>query len=166
MAINITQGTIDAVQEMVKQSFICNSMVDRLKSVLGVDLAYNNTANKIHLGIAHAFPVQLGDALGDLLEGYNQSIVYGGIPTQDKTYMTAKEALEDLLEIVLDYQNKLNKCAMIAFENMDTHTYSGLLDIIKGYSPIVEQSILLVDKIKLYGTNPSFDNDIDKFWIL
>ena len=166
MAINITQPTIDAVQEMVHQSFICNSVVDRLKSVLGVDLAYNNTANKIHLGIAHAFPVQLGDSLGDLLEGYNQSVIYGGLPTQDKTYLTAKEVLDDLLEIIVDYQNKLNKCAMIAFENMDMHTYSGLIDIIKGYSKIVEQSILLVDKINLYGTNPSFDTDIETFWIL
>lgn len=166
MAINITQGTIDAVQEMVKQSFICNAMLDRIKSVLGVDLAYNNTANKIHLGMAHVFPVQLGDGLGDLLEGYNKSIVYGGIPTQDKTYSTAKEALEDLLEIVVDYQNKLNKCSMIAFENMDTHTFSGILKLIDGYSPIVEQCILLVDKIRLYDENPSFDTDIETFWIL
>jgi hypothetical protein len=133
MAINITQGTIDAVQEMVRQSFICNSFVDRLKSVLGVNLAYNNTANKIHLGIAHAFPIQFGDVLGDLLEGYNQSIIYGGLPIQNKTYLNAKEALDDLLEMVIDYQNKLNKCAMIAFENMDIHTYSKLLEIIEDY---------------------------------
>jgi hypothetical protein len=166
MAINITQGTIDAVQEMVRQSFICNSFVDRLKSVLGVNLAYNNTANKIHLGIAHAFPIQFGDVLGDLLEGYNQSIIYGGLPIQNKTYLNAKEALDDLLEMVIDYQNKLNKCAMIAFENMDIHTYSKLLEIIEDYSPIVEQSILLVDKINLYKEDPSFDKDIDKFWIL
>ena len=166
MAINITQDTINAVQEMVKESFLANAKVDRLKSTLGVDLAYNNTANKIHLGIAHAFPVQLGDSLGDLLEGYNQSIVYGNIPIQDKTYDNAKDALDDLLEITLDYQNKLNKCAMIAFENSDIHTYSGIIEIIRGYSKIVEQCILLVDKINLYKEDPSFDHDIDKFWIL
>lgn len=166
MAINITQETINAVQEMVKESFLCNAKIDRLKSSLGVDLAYNNTANKIHLGIAHAFPIQLGDSLGDLIEGYNQAVVYGNIPIQNRTYFSAKDALSDLLEIVLDYQNKLNKCSMIAFENMDIHTYSGLLDIVKGYSPIVEQCILLVDKINLYKEDPSFDHDIDKFWIL
>ena len=166
MVINITQPTIEAVQEMIVQSFLSNAKIDRLKSTLGVDLAYNNTANKIHLGIAHAFPVQLGDALGDLLEGYNQSVIYGNIPIQDKTYVNAKDALEDLLEIVLEYQNKLNKCSMIAFENMDVHTYSGLINIINGYSKIVEQCILLVDKINLYREDPSFDHDIDKFWIL
>ena len=166
MVINITQPTIEAVQEMIVQSFLSNAKIDRLKSTLGVDLAYNNTANKIHLGIAHAFPVQLGDALGDLLEGYNQSVVYGNIPIQNKTYVNAKDALDDLLEIVLEYQNKLNKCSMIAFENMDVHTYSGLINIINGYSKIVEQCILLVDKINLYREDPSFDHDIDKFWIL
>lgn len=166
MAINITQATVDAIQEMIKQSFLCNAIVDRCKSVLGVDLAYNNTSNKIHLGIGHIFPVQLGDGLGDLIEGYNQSVIYGGIPIQDKTYSTVKEVLDDLLEVVVDYQNKLNKCAMIAFENMDIHTYTGILKLIEGYSPIVEQCILLVDKINLYGTNPSFDTDIETFWIL
>ena len=166
MAINITQSTIKAIQEMTREAFCCNAKVDRLKSVVGVNLAYNNTANKIHLGIAHAFPVQLGDALGDLIEGYNESVLYGDIPKQDKIYTNIKDALEDLLDIVIDYQNKLNKCTMIAFENMDIHTYSGLLEIVKGYSPIVEQCILLVDKINLYGIDPSFDNDIDKFWIL
>ena len=166
MAINITQPTIDAIQEMIRESFICNAKIDRLKSTLGVDLAYNNTANKIHLDIAHAFPVQLGDSLGDLIEGYNQSVVYGNIPIQDKTYVNAKDALDDLLDIVIDYQNKLNKCTMVAFENVDIHTYGGLIDIVKGYSKIVEQCILLVDKINLYKEDPSFDHDIDKFWIL
>ena len=122
MAINITQLTIDAIQEMIRESFLCNAKIDRLKSTLGVDLAYNNTANKIHLGIAHAFPVQLGDALGDLIEGYNQSVIYGNIPIQDKTYVNAKDALDDLLDIVVDYQNKLNECTMVAFENVDVHT--------------------------------------------
>ena len=166
MAINITQPTIDAVQEMIKESFLCNAKIDRLKSTLGVDLAYNNTANKIHIGIAHHFPIQEGDALGDLLEGYNQSVIYGDIPKQDKTYDTAKEALDDLLDIVVDYQNKLNKCSMIAFENMDTHTYIGILAVVNGFSKIVEQCILLVDKINLYKDDPSFDHDVDKFWIL
>ena len=166
MAINITQQTIDAIQEMVRQSFLCNAQIDRIKSVIGVNLAYNNTANKIHIGIAHAFPVQLGDSLGDLIEGYNESVLYGDIPKQDKIYTNVKDALYDLLDIVLDYQNKLNKCAMIAFENMDIHTYSGLLNIVNGYSPIVEQCILLVDKINLYGDSPNFDSDIDNFWNL
>jgi len=166
MAINITQQTIDAIQEMIKESFLCNAKIDRLKSVVGVNLAYNNTANKIHLGIAHAFPVQLGDALGDLIEGYNESVLYGDIPKQDSVYATVKDALDELLDIVVDYQNKLNKCTMIAFENMDIHTYSGLLNIVNGYSPIVEQCILLIDKINLYGNDPSFDHDIDKFWNL
>lgn len=166
MAINITQQTIDAIQEMVRQSFLCNAQIDRIKSVIGVNLAYNNTANKIHIGIAHAFPVQLGDSLGDLIEGYNESVLYGDIPKQDKIYTNVKDALYDLLDIVLDYQNKLNKCAMIAFENMDIHTYSGLLNIVNGYSPIVEQCILLVDKINLYGDSPNFDNDINNFWNL
>jgi len=164
--VNVTRSTADAVQAMVTESFLANAKVDRIKSVLTADLAYNNTSDKIHYNIAHYFPVQLGDTIGDLIESKNQSIIYGGIPTQEKEYSSADEAISDLLEIIINYQDKLNKCAKLADGNMDTHVYSKLMSVIKKYDKLVEQGILLSDKSKLYKDDPSFDHDINKFWIL
>jgi len=166
LAVNTTQETINAIQEMVRESFLCNAKLDRLKSTLSVDWAYNNTANKIHLAISHFFPIELGDALGDTSEGHNQSIIYGDIPIQNKTYSSVSEILNDLSETLIDYQNKLNMCAKISFDNMDLHVFSRMLPLIRKFDKIVEQSILLVDKINLYGTDPSFDSNIETFWLL
>ncbi len=165
--VNVTQETHDAVQEMVKESFIANARVDRMKSVLGTKLAFNKTSDLIHLQIAHAFAGHFGDGLGDLLEHYNMSIIYGDIPLQNKDYNTVKEIIYDLFELCTDYQNKLNMCAKIAFEHMDIHIYEGLLNIISDFDKIVTQAILLKDKINIYGENPSFDAHIeDTFWLL
>ena len=41
-----------------------------------------------------------------------------------------------------------------------------MLDMLEDFNEIVEQAILLSDKISIYGTNPSFDRHIDGFWIL
>lgn len=165
--MNVTKQTQDAIQEMVHESFFVNSTIDRMKSVLGTKLAYNNTANLIHLNIAHAYPTTFGDALGDLgLEGYNIPVVYGDIPLMNKDYTSALEILSDLQSLTLDYQNKLNMCAKIAYDNMDLHVFADLLGIITKHNEIVRQCILLVDKARLYNGNPSFDTDISTFWIL
>lgn len=166
MAINITQGTIDAIQIMVHESFVANSKVDRMKSVLGVDFAFNKMSNKIHLGIAHYFAGHMGDGLGDLLEGYNENVLYGDVPRADDDYESVESLLYDLLDLTVDYQNKLNECARIARENMDLHIYKGLTDLIEDFSKIVQQCILLVDKSKIFKENPTFDNFVDDFWIL
>jgi len=166
MAINITQNTINAVQTMVQESFIANSKVDRMKSVLGVDLAFNKMAERIHLDIAHYFSGHMGDGLGDLLEGYNQPILYGDIPKAHEEYFSVDEILKALLDLCIDYQNKLNECARIAKENMDLHIYNGLMDLVEDFSGIVQQCILLVDKSKIFKDNPTFDNFVDDFWIL
>ena len=163
---NITQETIIAIQEMVKLSFDFNARTDRAKSVLSAKFAYNQTADKIHLGVGHKYAIDLGDNLGDLIEAHNIPIVYGNIPIKDKDYFSVEEILVELLEESYEYQNKLNYCAKVAFDNMDLHVYSGILPLITFYNKIVEQYILLVDKIKLYGNNPSFDTDIESFWIL
>ena len=58
-------------------------------------------------------------------------------------------------------------CAKIAFDNNDIHVYADLLDLLEDVNKIVEQVILLSDKIDIYGDSPSFDAHIkDNFWIL
>ena len=58
-------------------------------------------------------------------------------------------------------------CAKIAFDNNDIHVYADLLDLLKDVNKIVEQVVLLSDKIDIYGDNPSFDAHIkNNFWIL
>lgn len=164
---NVTPQTHVAVQEMVWESFVANSKVDRMQSLLNAKFAYNNLANKIHHGIAHRYAGLFGDGIAETIEIYNIPIEYGNIPPAKEDYGSVAAVLDALQELVVDYQNKLNMCAKIAHDNMDWHVYSALLPLIRDHNVVVEQSILLVDKIKLYGDNPSFDAHVSNhFWVL
>lgn len=166
--MNITAPTKLAVQELITQCYIDNARIDRMKSVLLADLSYNETADVVHKYIAHYFSNGIGDDLSEkCLERYNISVVFGGIPVMDKQYNTVEEVLNELLEIVIDFQNQLSMCIKIAMENMDKQIASDLLSFNVYYNNIVDQCILLVDKIKLYKDNPSFDAHLkDHFFIL
>ena len=66
-------------------SYIDNARVDRMKSVLVADLAYNETSKMVHEFIAHYFSNGIGDALSEkCAERYNISVIFGGIPIMDK----------------------------------------------------------------------------------
>ena len=82
----VTQKTQDAVEQLIGQAFFMNRKIDRMVSVLGVKFAYNNTANLIHLNIAHYFPI-LADILGEkCLERYNIPVYYPATPDGKEDY--------------------------------------------------------------------------------
>ena len=56
----------------------------------------------------------------------------------------------------------------IAFENNDINVYTDMLGLLAEYNKLVEQAILLADKVDYYGEDKimEFDHDISHFWIL
>lgn len=166
--MNITDRTINAVQELIHESYVINAKIDRMKSVLMAEFSYNETSEIVHKFIAHYFANGIGDALSErCLERYNISVIFGNIPLMDKIYNNVEEVLKDLLNTVITYQNMLSKCIEIAIEQLDMQIASDLYEFNIDYNNIVDQCILLVDKISLYGSNPSFDAHIkEHFFIL
>ena len=84
----------------------------------------------------------------------------------NKEYSSVEEILQELLDLTIDYQNALNRCIEIAQENDDLHIVADLLNFAEDYSQIVDQSILLYDKIVLYKGEPSYDAHINSFFVL
>ena len=69
--------------------------------------------------------------------------------------------------LVLDFHSDLKDATKRIFNNDDVHVYADLIDLLKDYNKIVEQTILLEDKLKLYGDDmASYDVHINEFWIL
>ena len=162
----VTQATIDAVTELISDCFKMNRHLDRLVSVLGVEFAYNNTANLVHQGIAHYYPM-LADSLGErCLERYNIPVYYASTPEGGQDYTSVTEIIKDLEKVNIEFQTKMMGCCKVAFENNDIHVYAELLDLLEDVNKIVEQAILLSDKIDVYKDNPSYDNHVTGFWIL
>ena len=162
----VTQATIDAVTELIGDCFKMNRHLDRLVSVLGVEFAYNNTANLVHQGIAHYYPM-LADSLGErCLERYNIPVYYASTPEGGQDYTSVTEIIKDLEKVNIEFQTKMMGCCKVAFENNDIHVYAELLDLLEDVNKIVEQVILLSDKIDVYKDNPSYDHHISSFWVL
>lgn len=164
----VSQQTQDALMELIKQCFVENRKLDRLVSVLGVKFACNQSANLIHHGMAHYYP-SLSDKIGELcLERYNISVLYGETPSGVEDYNSVTDLIHMLERRVIDFQGVMMGVCKIAFDNNDINVYSDLLELLANYNNLVEQAILLGDKIDYYGEERimSFDHDVDKFWIL
>lgn len=164
----VSEITQKALFDIIKQCFIENRVIDRMVSVIGVKFACNQTSNLIHHHIAHYFP-NLSDKIGELcLERYNISVVYGETPSAYGDYNSLTQIIEMLEKRVKDFQTMFMGLCKIAYENNDINVYADLMDLLRQYNFIVEQVILLNDKIHNYKENNimSFDHDIKDFWIL
>lgn len=164
----VSKETQDALMALIKQCFIENRKFDRMVSLLGVNYACNKSSSYIHQGIAHYFP-QLSDRIGELtLERYNIPIIYGETPKGDEQYNSATSIIGEMEKRIIDFQTMLMGVCKIAFDHNDINVYTDLLELLRDYNKIVEQIILIKDKIDYYGEDKlmSFDHDFSDFWIL
>ena len=158
----VSEITQKALFDIIKQCFVENRIIDRMVSVIGVNFACNQTSNLIHYHIAHYFP-SLSDKFGELcLERYNISVVYGETPAAYENYDSLTQIIEMLEKRIKDFQTMLMGVCKIAYENNDINVWADLIELLQQYNFIVEQSILLVDKIHNYTESNimSFDHDI------
>ena len=163
----VSKQTVDALYELIKQCFAENRLLDRCVSVLGVKFACNQSSGLIHKHIAHYFP-NLSDKIGEsTLERYNIPVVYGETPAGAEDYSSVAEIIHTVNQSVLDFQSMMMGVCRIALDNNDIHVYANLIELLRNVNLVVEQTILLSDKIDLYGDNiMAFDHDIKDFWIL
>lgn len=163
----VSEATQRALIEIIGQCFRENRYLDRMVSIIGVKFAYNNTADLIHHGMAHYFPT-LADTIGEkCLERYNIPVYYEATPAGGQDYDSVKQAIDDLENRMIDFQSAIMGVCKIAQNNGDLHVCADMLDVLEDFNVIVEQAILLGDKINVYGTNPSFDAHIkEHFWLL
>ena len=109
----------------------------------------------------------LADSLGErCLERYNIPVYYAATPEGGQDYTSVTEIIKDLEKVNIEFQTRMMGSCKLAFENNDIHVYTELLDLLEDVNKIVEQVILLSDKIDVYKDNPSYDNHVTGFWVL
>ena len=163
----VSNKTQEAVLQLIAKCFEENRWADRAVSVLGVQFACNQTAQLLHHQIAHLYPA-ISDTLGEkCLERYNIPIVYGATPEGAENYNSVKEIIDGFRDRAIDFQSMLIAASKIAFGQDDIHVFVDIGDVLEDFNKIVEQLILLSDKIAYYGSDTmGFDHDITSFWIL
>ena len=163
----ISEETKQALYALITECFKMNRLIDRQVSVLGTKFYMNNTASLCHKSIAHYFPT-LSDLIGEqCLERYGISVEYGETPSGKEDYVSVEEILTSMNENVITFQTMLMGVIDIANNKKDIQVFSDLLILLSDYNKIVEQTLLLVDKISVYDNPQSFDAHIkEHFWIL
>lgn len=165
----VSPATIQAMFDIITECYKMNRYLDRFVSVLNVKFACNESSDLIHHGISHWYPI-FADKLGErCLERYNISVEYGATPAATQDWESVTDMMNELEDKVGDFSNMLDKVQLIGEENEDTKVADDLMILVTYHSYIVEQTILLNDKIRLYteANLASFDAHIrTHFWIL
>ena len=157
MSEAIEQRTIDIVQKLVHDAFDENSTLDRVKTVMTTTLAFPITSNLVHM-LAHKYPIQIADTLGDILENRNQGVNYGGIPDHKEDYNSVKDAITKVHDSVIEYQMKLNQAAKdIMNDTLDMDAYKVVIDVIEEHRKYVDQVIQWKDILDRYESMDGLD---------
>lgn len=163
----VSENTQKALTELVGKCFEMNRFLDRWCSIVNVKFAYNNTADLVHHYISHWAPVLADEITSRCLERYNIPVYYPATPSGGRDYSSVSEAIKNMKEYITNFQIIFMGVCKIANDNNDIHVYADLLDMLEEVNEIVEQAILLSDKIDVYETNPSFDSHVrEHFWLL
>lgn len=166
MSEAIEQRTIDIIQILVHDAFDENSTLDRVKTVMTTKLAFPITSNLVHM-LAHKYPIQIADTLGDILENRNQDVFYGDIPKHREDYNSVKDAITKVHDSVIGYQMELNKAAKdILNETSDMDAYNGVMDVIEEHKKYVDQVIQWKDIVDRYESTDGLDVHMEKYNIL
>lgn len=166
--MNVSESTVQALYEIVSECFKYNRWMDRFVSVMGVKFACPNVAKKLHQNVAHYFP-QLSDKIGETcLERYNYTVEYGSTPEGKEDYISVVDMIQQMEDKIVLFQNTFMSVMKISFQNGDLQVYTELAEMLKEYNNIVEQIVLLNDKVGFYGDNNimAFDQDVETFWNL
>ena len=159
MAINITEETISAIQTLIHDAFDINARLDRMKTILMTSLTCPNASNMVH-NVAHKYSLDIADGLGDLIEAYNEPIIYGGIEKHVEQFTCIQEVFEVMVEMVIEFQNELNGAIKISLDKGDVHIFKGLLDIVEIHNKVAESVITWKDIADKFSQHPSFDTAI------
>ena len=96
----ITSQVKQSLENIIAQCFTANRLLDRIVSILSIDFTMPITANIIHKGLAHKYPL-LADDISEYMDARDCKTIYGATPAGDKEYDSAIECFNEMLEINL-----------------------------------------------------------------
>lgn len=154
------------LDEMAQRFFWMNKKLDRIKSVMNTKFAMPLLSNKIHIDLAHSYPI-LADKINDIEEMFNFDAMYYGVDGALEQYESVDQMIGQIYEWTLETNDMLCATAIYAKEHGDFVVYKLMSPLIVEYAKYVENAILLVDKKELYGENlHDMDDNCEKWWKL
>ena len=151
---------------IVQKLFEGNRVFDRIVNQLDIKFIMNKTSEILHPKLAHMYPI-LADSISEYQGSRNNNTVYGETPRDATEYISPLRVFERILGYQMELESSLKDAIEIAFEESDYVTLSFLQSFALQLIPYTKQSLLLLDKAKLYDDDwMGFDRDIERFIIL
>lgn len=159
----------DALNLLIQKLFEGNRILDRQQSQLGTKFAMNHTTDALHPILAHAF-LTLPDFLSDYQSSRNALTGYFEVPTDQTDYSSPLDLFTRFFNYMEELEGSICDVLDIVESENDRMTKVFLEQFLLTIQPYTAQSILLVDKITIYGDEPKdwmqFDRNIDDFLIV
>lgn len=154
------------LDELAQRFFWMNHKLDRMKAVLNVKFAMPNLAKRVHIELAHAYPL-LADEVNDIEEMFNYDPCYLPIENASENYESVDEVINQLYEWTLETNDILCDTAKFVKECGDFTAYKLMSHIIIEHAKFVANAILLVDKKDLYKDRLyAMDDNVEEWWVL
>lgn len=154
------------LDELAQRFFWMNKKLDRMKSVLNTKFAMPLLANRIHLELAHSYPL-LADKINDIEEMFNYDAEYYSVEGACENYESVDEIIGQLYEWTLETNDILCDTARFVKEQGDFNVYKLMSPIINEYSKYIANAMLLVDKKDLYRDKLyAMDDNCEEWWVL
>ena len=154
------------LDKLAQRFFWMNKKLDRMKAVLNTKFAMPLLANRVHLELAHAYPL-LADKVNDIEEMFNYDPEYLSVEGACENYESVSELISQLYEWTLETNDILCATAIFVKEQGDFSVYKLMSPIINEYSKYVANAILLMDKTDLYKDHLyAMDDNCEGWWVL
>lgn len=162
----ISEKTIFAINDLSRQCFWINRVVDRAVSILSTDFACSQASKILHEGLAHKYPL-LADKVNEILEKLSEDIVYLETPKDDRVYDDLTAIFQSILDENVVLYERTKKVYDVAIQEGDIHVVSHILEVMEDITNFLAQTSLLRDKAEQMNDEPAmFDLTIPTFFTL
>lgn len=155
----ISDKMCKALDDLTAFCFLGNRIFDRAHSVLDVNFVMPNTAEVVHLNMAHQFPL-LADLITDYCSDRGYAQKYLMTPEDVTEYALIDEILGKLFNYTVDLENMTIDTIKIAEEEKDRTTKKFLDNFLLEASKYTAMALRLVDFAEANkGANRNMDYD-------
>ena len=164
-----SSATLNTLQDLVRELFKSNAILDNISYSLDVDLGYGILSDNVHHKIAHSYGGQ-ADIITDFLSLRNDRIFRGNEIVEPKKYTNVLDCLKDIIVVQERIELFVKKSIEASIKNCDI----AVEDMLRGYYKDVvcnftKQAHKLYDIASKYnddGLLPLFDEKSEDYFIV
>ena len=145
----INDSVNNKLNEIIKMLFLGNRIMDRALSVMSVKFCMTKTSDLIHPRVAHIYP-KLADIISDYQSSRDCLSVYGLTPLEETDYNDPMEIFDRMIDYQEDLESLITESIELAQSESDYTTKVTLEDFLLSLVPLMNQLLLLADKMEAY----------------